>query len=190
MSGNPDVMNAEQAAAFLGVHMETMRKLARQARIPGFKVGREWRFRREFLLRWADEQQPVARLSVLVTDDDPLFSRSLYRLLRSQGHRPLLAQSGPVALEVVAAEKVDLILLDLVMPGMTGPQFLQRLRLMEPDLPVVIVTGYPDGPLMQEAMDYAPLLLLPKPLDPNHLKRTLRTVTGQRMAGTSSTQEK
>lgn len=50
----PDVMSAEEAAEFLGVTAATVRKQAREGRLPGRKIGREWRFSREALLRWLE----------------------------------------------------------------------------------------------------------------------------------------
>jgi excisionase family DNA binding protein len=46
MATDNELMDAVQAAEFLGVHIQTQRKLAKQKRIPAFKVGREWRFRK------------------------------------------------------------------------------------------------------------------------------------------------
>jgi len=67
------------------------------------------------------------------------------------------------------------------MPGMNGPQFLEELRKTHPSLPVVIVTGYPDSELMQQATQYAPLMLLAKPIDSELLERTVRTAVGDKL---------
>jgi len=64
------------------------------------------------------------------------------------------------------------------MPDMNGPQFLDRLRELQPGIPVVVVTGYPDGELMKQATRHAPLLLLAKPVDRERLERTVRTAIG------------
>jgi excisionase family DNA binding protein len=56
-----DVLNASEAARFLRAHVETVRRLARRGELPSFKVGRDWRFHRQALLRWAEEQQMAAR---------------------------------------------------------------------------------------------------------------------------------
>lgn len=69
-------------------------------------------------------------------------------------------------MELVCREAPDLILLDLKMPNMNGPQFLEELRKTHAALPVVIVTGYPESELMQQAMQYAPVLPLAKPVHP------------------------
>ena len=61
MNRNLEVLNAQETAAFLGVHVETVRRLARSGALPSFKVGKNWRFRRDALLQWIDEQQPDTR---------------------------------------------------------------------------------------------------------------------------------
>jgi two-component system CheB/CheR fusion protein len=55
----PEVLDAHEAATLLSAHVETVRRLARRGDIPSFKVGKDWRFKREALVRWA-ERQPVA----------------------------------------------------------------------------------------------------------------------------------
>ena len=183
MGRNSDVMNALEAAAFLGVHVETLRKLARRKEIPCFKIGKDWRFRQEALVRWADGQQTVASrgcFSVLIVDDDELVCRSLSRGVKLLGCTARHATSSAMGLELVAQETPDLILLDLLIPEMSGPQFLAELRKTHPMLPVVIVTGYPDSTLMQQAMQYAPIMLLSKPVEPELLKRSVRSIMGQK----------
>jgi len=65
--GNPvmvrdlEVFNITEVAAFLGAHEQTVRRLARRGVIPAFKVGKDWRFRKEAILRWSEEQQPSGR---------------------------------------------------------------------------------------------------------------------------------
>jgi DNA-binding NarL/FixJ family response regulator len=68
------------------------------------------------------------------------------------------------------------------MPNMNGPQFLAKLRETHPNLPVVIVTGYPDSDLMKQAMQYAPLMLLAKPAETDQLERTIRLVLCEKTA--------
>ena len=176
-SDNEAILTIGEAAAFLRVHEQTVRKLARRGAIPCFKVGRDWRFRREALIQWSDLSQPPGnQCSVLVIDDDESVCRTLSRELRRFGCSTRQAGSGEEGLELVEEETPDLILLDLKMPGMGGPRFLEELRMKHPTLPVVIVTGYPESDLVDQAMRHAPILLLAKPVDSNLLERTIRSV--------------
>ncbi len=176
-----DVMNASQAAVFLGAHIETIRKLARRGEIPCFKLGRDWRFRKQALLRWADGQRAGhGGKSVLVIDDEESVCRAMQRAIGRLGYRVRVATRGDVGLQLVALEAPDLILLDLAMPAMDGPTFLAELRTQHPRLPVVIVTAHPDSDLMTRAMAHAPVMLLAKPVEPKLLERTLHALLGER----------
>jgi len=189
MPAGNEFLNIFDAAALLGVHVQTLRKLARQKKVPSMKIGKDWKFRKEALLRWADEQHSVttaAPCSVVVVDDDEVTCRALSRALSRFGCRARLATAGADGLELVALEAPDLVLLDLLMPDMSGPQFLAKLRETHPLVPVVIVTGYPDGELMKQAAQYAPVLLLPKPVEQELLERTVRTVIGENLSSTST----
>ena len=185
------VFGITEAAAFLGAHEQTVRRLARRGAIPSFKVGKDWRFRKEALLRWLEEQQRArgGRCSVLMVDDDEKVCHAMGRLLTHFGCRVRHATAGKEGLELVAQEAPDLILLDLVMPEMNGIQFLKLLREAHPELPVVIVTGYPDSDLMKQATLYAPVMLLAKPVDAKLLERTVRSVLGEKMASISHEQQ-
>ena len=187
MATENDFMNVSDAAALLGVHIQTLRRLARQKKIPAFKLGRDWRFRRQALVRWADSQlfessgAPGTCL-VLIIDDEEKVGVALSKMVERFGCRTRQALSGRIGLKLVAEEVPDLILLDLMMPGMTGPRFLQELRETHPTLPVAIVTGYPDSELLKDAMAHGPVLLVPKPVDSELLERTVRTVVGERLS--------
>lgn len=113
-------------------------------------------------------------LRVLVVDDDPLQLRSAARLLRTLGHSGALAHRGAVALELLAQQVFDLMLLDLRMPEMDGVETLRQLRRRWPGLPVVLVSGDDlgaDWPFYQQAGADAHLL---KPLDVDVLSALLQ----------------
>lgn len=184
MPTNFEVFNITKAAAFLGAHEQTVRRLARRGAIPAFKVGKDWRFRREALLRWSEEQQQARarRCSILVVDDNQEACRAMGKMVMQLGCHAQLATNGAMGLEFVAREAPDLVLLDLKLPDMNAPQFLAALRKTHPMLPVVVATDHPDSELMGQAAQHAPVMLLAKPVAPEPLVRTLRLVIGEKMA--------
>ncbi len=177
MKNNINVLNAQEAGHFLGAHVETIRRLARKGDIPAYKIGKDWRFRREALLRWAEESQFNRQAPyVLVIDDEESFRTLIIRFLKPEGYRVLQASSGREGLSLLSDHSVDLILLDLKMPEMNGPEFLRRCRKTNPNLPVIIVTGYPDSDLMAEAMRYGPITLVAKPIEREQIMQAVGSV--------------
>ena len=173
MAQKSDVLNAREAADFLGSHVETVRRLARRGDIPSFKMGKDWRFRKEALLLWADSHHLRNRSArVLIVDDEEYLRHLIKGLLEPEGCQVYAASNGEDGLTCVSLQGIDLILLDLKMPGMNGPTFLFELRKTHKNLPVIIVTGFPDSDLMAEALEATgdgPIMLLPKPFSPKQL---------------------
>ncbi|HLG73476.1 MAG TPA: response regulator [Chloroflexota bacterium] len=83
------------------------------------------------------------RMTVLIVDDDPVAAGLLETLVESTGGKALVALSGPEALRIVAEQTVDAVLLDLLMPGMSGFEVLEKLRQVPETsgLPVVVCTA-------------------------------------------------
>ena len=175
MENNGNVLTTREAAELLRAHVETVRRLARRGEIPAFKIGKDWRFRRDALLRWTETHDLRHREPhVLVIDDDKMIRDLLRRLLEPEGYRVATASDGEQGLEYVAHGTPDVVLLDLKMPGTNGVEFLRRFREEHEDVPVMIVTGYPNSDLMRQAVRYGPITLLPKPVQNQQLLRSVR----------------
>ncbi|MDE3074820.1 MAG: response regulator transcription factor [Chloroflexota bacterium] len=85
----------------------------------------------------------VPAKKVLVVDDDPILRETLAYNLKREGYACLLAPDGPAALSLSSSEKPDLILLDLMMPGMDGLEVCRILR-RDSDVPILILTAKDD----------------------------------------------
>ncbi|MFJ2709455.1 PAS domain S-box protein [Pseudomonas sp. NPDC087346] len=89
------------------------------------------------------ETSKVPRLSVLVVDDDSLVLTSTSLLLEDLGHRVVTAASGTQALALIdQGEVIDLIITDMAMPHMSGAELAHAVRVLKPDLPIILATGY------------------------------------------------
>ena len=173
------VLDTQGAATFLGVHVKTVRRLAKCGEIPSYKVGRKWCFRAEALKVWTEthhvrQQRPL----VLVVDDEKSIRETVALFLKADNYRVATAASGAEAIASVQQEMPDIVLLDLAMPDMNGVEVLKALHRMDPDLPVVIVTAYPDSEMMSQAMQFPPVTLLSKPVKKAVLIRTVHRVLG------------
>src|SRR6185436_6474980 len=80
--------------------------------------------------------------TVLLVDDNPDYLQATRLLLEREGHNVLTATNGPEALGILPQQKVDLLLLDYFMPGMTGEQVVTEVRKSDPYVQVILQTGY------------------------------------------------
>ena len=94
----------------------------------------------------ADRQRPAMEHNgtVLVVDDEAAIRDVTHRVLTSAGYRVVTAKNGQQALSILSdpLTHADLILTDVVMPGMTGEAFAAQIRAMRPDIPVLFMSGY------------------------------------------------
>jgi PAS domain S-box-containing protein len=88
-----------------------------------------------------------AASTILVVDDDALINMSTVDMVNDLGHTALEAYSGKQALEILSSGKrIDVLITDYAMPGMTGVELAEQARALWPDLPVLLATGYADLP--------------------------------------------
>jgi len=87
-----------------------------------------------------------APLVILAVDDDPLVLENTTAMLTELGHTVLPANSGAEALRILDGRSVDLIITDYAMPGMTGEELTQQVLASQPELPVLMVSGYASLP--------------------------------------------
>jgi len=165
MQNHHEMMEVKEAAAFLKVHPETLRRLARSKKIPAFKVGTDWRFSREALRRWADQHHHQRQpFTVLVVDDDAGLRGLLRDFLTGAGCACLQVESAEDALPILKSTHINLVLLDLKLPGMNGAELLMHMKDQGYVPPVIVITGYPDSELLAGAMGYGSITLMSKPI--------------------------
>lgn len=112
---------------------------------------------------------------VLIVDDEEAIRASLEELLVRDGHRMAAADSGERALELIARQQFDLILLDLRMPGIGGLEVLVAVREQALDTAVIVLTGYGSMDTAIEALRQGAHDYLLKPCDATTLRESVRT---------------
>ena len=109
---------------------------------------------------------------ILVADDNDSTREVIEAALRGAGYEALLARNGDDAIaKLMKSPQVDAVLADVVMPARSGIVLAQRLRDLRPDLPVVLMTGYPDYADAVTAIGAIPLI---KPFRASTLIRVLQ----------------
>jgi DNA-binding NtrC family response regulator len=106
-------------------------------------------------------------IRVLLTDDEEIYVESLARVLRNRGLEVRTARDGPSAIEALATEGFDVVVLDLRMPGMDGLATLEEIRRRDDLTPVLLLTGHMDLERVATALKEgaAEVLIKPCPVD-------------------------
>jgi excisionase family DNA binding protein len=157
------LMTLQEAADYLRVTTKTIYRLLEKHRIPARKIGRQWRFDKVTIDTWLRESSKKRVVSILVVDDDEEICSLFKDALEESGFMVTTVNSSLEGLELVKAQDFSLVFLDLKIPGMDGAELFKRIKEVKPNIPVTIVTGYPDSDLMMRALTCGPLGIMNKP---------------------------
>jgi two-component system, NtrC family, sensor kinase len=119
------------------------------------------------------ERGDMARASVLVVDDDPDFRSLVSDELIEAGYDVVVASGADEGLQKLTGEDVDVLLLDLLMPGKNGCELLREARQMGVQSETVVVTAHPEMEMTQECLDAGAFDVLEKPISPRTLLSTV-----------------
>jgi len=120
-------------------------------------------------------------LAVLVVDDEPAIRRALERALKRWGYTVHLATSGEAACEILGGYPVDLVVMDLRMPGMSGQTLFHSIAARWPHLVnrVILMTGDPEAEDHHDWLRHHDLPMLMKPFELAQLELLLRAVAAE-----------
>ena len=156
-------MTLEEMANYLRVTKKTIYRLLERHSIPAAKVGHQWRFDKASIDAWLHQNSVETAANILVVDDDDTICSLFKDTLEETGHTVTTVGESSKGLELAKDRDYDLVFLDLKMPGMDGAELFGQIRKAKPELPVTIITGYPDSDLMMSALTYGPLGVMSKP---------------------------
>lgn len=113
--------------------------------------------------------------SILVVDDELLIRDLLYDFFQQQGWNIAVAENGERALEILRSRKIDLLLTDIKMPQMDGLALTTQVRSLYPNIPVVLMTGYPSVETAVEGIKAKVEDYIIKPFNINKLFKVLKS---------------
>jgi len=183
--GGPEWLTLGQAATYLGVAQSTVRKWSDSGRLPAFYTpGGHRRFRHgdldDFLS--GSRSAPLRGTPlVLVVDDDARLREFVRVNLEMDGYSVREAATAEEGLAALGEESPDLILLDVMMPGMSGYEMLQRVQEEHGvgTIPVIMFSGQADES-SERATEHGAQAFLGKPVDPQTLIASTKQLIGLR----------
>ncbi|MBA9027896.1 MULTISPECIES: response regulator [Bacillaceae] len=111
---------------------------------------------------------------VLIVDDQFGIRILLNEVLHKEGYDTFQAANGLQALDIVTNHSPDLVLLDMKIPGMDGIEILKRMKQIDADIRVIIMTAYGELDMIQEAKDLGAITHFAKPFDIDDIRKAVR----------------
>lgn len=171
----------------LGHYRENLKKTAEQ--VPGVQSATTRlgpRYRPSSANPWANIEGPPR---IMLVDDEKEFVHTLSERLRTRNLESSIAYDGEQALDMARQETPDVIVLDLMMPGIDGLETLRRLKRDHPQVEVIILTGHGSEHERREAEELGAFAYLRKPVDIDVLARTMHEAYARTGARANPQQE-
>ncbi|MGQ9693282.1 MAG: sigma-54-dependent transcriptional regulator [Thermodesulfobacteriota bacterium] len=122
----------------------------------------------------------ISQLKILIVDDEQIIRDAFSRVLLKEGFGVEAVASGRLALEKIAEESFDLVLLDLKMPGLDGMETLREIKAKDPDIICIMITGYPTIESAVKAVKSGAYDYLTKPCNPDELRMVVARAAERR----------
>jgi len=122
-------------------------------------------------------EHAVAGETVLVVEDEPVVRSVILEMLAEQGYRTLHAVDGPSGLKILrSAERIDLLVTDVGLPGINGRQVADQARETRPGLKILFITGYAESVAISDGFLHAGMEMITKPFDLDNLSQRIRAM--------------
>lgn len=128
-------------------------------------------------MRVDDKMEGVFKLRVLVVDDEKRIRDGCTQMLSDEGFHVATAESGELGLSMLDKAHYDIVLLDLMMPGLSGQEVLEHVGASHPDTVIIVITGYATLEHAIDAMKRGAFDFIPKPFSPQELRVVIKKAT-------------
>jgi DNA-binding NtrC family response regulator len=115
-------------------------------------------------------------MKILVVDDDAIVIKSCKRILEAEGLEVSTVPSADEALEMIKIYEFDLLLIDVKMPKHDGVFLMREIKKVIPDMPIIVMSGYPTPETVSDVLKLGATQFIPKPFRPDELVKTIRPV--------------
>ena len=118
----------------------------------------------------------MQKMKILVVDDDAIVVKSCRRILEAEGFEVTTVPSADEALEKIKYYDFDLLLMDVKMPKHDGLFLMREIKKHWPDIPIIVMSGYPTPETVAGVLKLGATQFIPKPFRPDELTKSVRQV--------------
>jgi len=169
-----NLLTVKETAEYLRIPLPTVYYLVQKGQLPAIHIGGRWRIKKSSLDRDILRQDKQGQPTVLVVDDDPDLQELFKSFLKKIGFSRVVVGTAKDAISSLRKQKFDLMFLDLQLPDAPGDQVYKAAKQIDPDLNVIVITGYPDSEMLDRILQISPVTVLKKPLKIEQLNQTVK----------------
>jgi excisionase family DNA binding protein len=167
-----NLLTVKETAEYLRIPIPTVYYLVQRGKLPAIQIGARWRIKKSSLDRDLLHQDKQGQPTALVVDDEPGLQDLFRTFLRKIGFSRVIVGTAKEAIKSLGKQKFDLMFLDLKLPDVPGDQVFKTAKQIDPDLNVIVVTGYPDSEILDRKI--SPVTVLKKPLKVEQLNQAVK----------------
>ena len=169
-----NLLTVKETAEYLRIPITTVYYLVYRGTIPAIRIGSRWRIKKASLDRDILHQDRRGQPTALVVDDDPDLQDLFGAFLKKISFSRVVVGTAKEAIKCLRKQKFDLMFLDLNLPDAPSGQVIKTAKHIDPDLNVILVTGYPNSEVLERILQVSPVTVLKKPLKVKQFDQTVK----------------
>lgn len=172
-----ELLTVKETAAYLSIPRPTVYYLVQRGKLPAIQIGGRWRVKKGALDKLMGTEGGLKSKippRLLVIDDDLGIRKLFATCFEKAGFQFLTVEDAKNVDAALQSGPFDLIFLDLQLPDAGGDEVFFEIRKRLPEIPVVIITGYPDSAMLDRILETGPITVLKKPLSLSQIHQTVR----------------
>jgi len=167
-------MTVKETSKYLRIPLPTVYYLVQRGQLPAIQIGGRWRIKKDSLDKDVLKEDRAGQPTVLVVDDDVSLQNLFKVFLKKIGFSRVVVGTVKEAIAALEKQHFDLLFLDLKLPDGPADDVYDAAKEIDPELPIVVITGYPDSSMLNRIHAKGPITVLKKPLKVDQLKQTVR----------------
>ena len=147
-----NLLTVKETAKYLRIPLPTVYYLVQRGQLPAIQIGGRWRIKKASLDKDILKEDKSGQPTVLVVDDDESLQSLFKVFLKKIGFSRVVVGTVKEAIAALEKQKFDLLFLDLKLPDGPADDVYDAAKEADPDLPIVVITGYPDSEMLDRIL--------------------------------------